>query len=212
MDSPLRLLIYEDNPDLRLSLSQLFDLSEDFDLVGMFENGENIATALVELSPDVILMDIDMPVSNGLDTLQKAKAINPAIPVIMYTVFDDNDHLFEALKRGANGYLLKKTPPARLLSAIVDIRNGEVPMSAAIAQKVLRFFSEQPMFTPDYGLTNREKQLLKLLVEGFSYKMIAAELLISIDTVRSHIKKVYEKLNVHSVSEAVSKAIRQKLV
>ncbi len=212
MDSPLRLLIYEDNPDLRLSLSHLFDLSEDFDLVGMFENGENIATALVELSPDVILMDIDMPVSNGLDTLQKAKAINPAIPVIMYTVFDDNDHLFEALKRGANGYLLKKTPPARLLSAIVDIRNGEVPMSAAIAQKVLRFFSEQPMFTPDYGLTNREKQLLKLLVEGFSYKMIAAELLISIDTVRSHIKKVYEKLNVHSVSEAVSKAIRQKLV
>jgi DNA-binding NarL/FixJ family response regulator len=212
MDSPLRLLIYEDNPDLRLSLSQLFDLSEDFDLVGMFENGENIASALVELSPDVILMDIDMPVSNGLDTLQKAKAINPAIPVIMYTVFDDNDHLFEALKRGANGYLLKKTPPARLLSAIVDIRNGEVPMSAAIAQKVLRFFSEQPMFTPDYGLTNREKQLLKLLVEGFSYKMIAAELLISIDTVRSHIKKVYEKLNVHSVSEAVSKAIRQKLV
>lgn len=212
MDRPLRLLIYEDNPDLRLSLSQLFNLSDDFLLVGMFENGENIAKALHELSPDVILMDIDMPVSNGLDTLQKAKSINPDIPVIMYTVFDDNDHLFEALKRGANGYLLKKTSPTRLLSAIVEIRNGEVPMSAAIAQKVLRYFSDQAASYPDYGLTNREKQLLKLLVEGFSYKMVAAELLISIDTVRSHIKKVYEKLNVHSVSEAVSKAIRQKLV
>lgn len=212
MYRPLRLLIYEDNPDLRLSLSELFNLSDDFDLVGMFENGENIADALQTLMPDVVLMDIDMPVSNGLDSLQKAKSINPEIPVIMYTVFDDNDHLFEALKRGANGCLLKKTSPAKLLSAIVDIRNGEVPMSAAIAQKVLRYFSEQPSSSPDYGLTNREKQLLKLLVEGYFYKMIAAELLISIDTVRSHIKKVYEKLNVHSVSEAVAKALRQKLV
>lgn len=212
MDQPLRLLVYEDNPDLRQSLSQLFHLSEDFNLVGMFENGENIQEAIKSLKPEVILMDIDMPVSNGLDTLTKAKALQPEIPVIMYTVFDDNDHLFEALKRGANGYLLKKTSPVRLLSAIVDIRNGEVPMSAAIAQKVLKYFSEQPKLQQDYGLTTREKQLLKLLVEGFSYKMIAADLLISIDTVRSHIKKIYEKLNVHSVSEAVSKAIRQKLV
>jgi DNA-binding NarL/FixJ family response regulator len=178
----------------------------------MFENGEHVEKAIGSLFPDVILMDIDMPVLNGLDTLTKVKSIKPELPVIMYTVFDDNDHLFEALKRGANGYLLKKTTPTRLLSAIVDIRNGEVPMSAAIAQKVLKFFSEQQSPTPQYGLTAREKQLLKLLVDGFSYKMIAAELLISIDTVRSHIKKIYEKLNVHSVSEAVSKAIRQKLV
>jgi DNA-binding NarL/FixJ family response regulator len=132
----------------------------------------------------------------------------------MLTVFDDNKNVFEAIKSGANGYLLKKTPPAKLLDYIQEAQSGGAPMTSSIATQVLHMFAgmNREQQNPDYDLSEREKQVLQLLVEGYSYKMIAAEMFIAIDTVRSHIKKIYEKLHVNSKSEAVAKAFKDKIV
>jgi DNA-binding NarL/FixJ family response regulator len=158
-------------------------------------------------------MDIDMPAMNGIEGLKKIREINTDVKVLMLTVFDDSLNVFEALKNGANGYLLKKTPPAKLLEYIADVASGGAPMTSSIATQVLKMFSELPARTSnEYNLSDREKQVLQLLVNGYSYKMIANEMFIAIDTVRSHIKKIYEKLQVNSKSEAVAKAFKDKLV
>ncbi|RYG31465.1 MAG: response regulator transcription factor, partial [Chitinophagaceae bacterium] len=165
------------------------------------------------LDPDIVLMDIDMPGRNGIEGLKLIRQANNDVKVLMLTVFDDNKNVFEAVRNGANGYLLKKTPPAKLLEYIQEAHSGGAPMSASIATQVLKMFSE--VHTPgsdDFRLSEREKQVLQLLVNGYSYKMIAAEMYIAIDTVRSHIKKIYEKLHVNSKSEAVAKAFKNKLV
>jgi len=161
-----------------------------------------------------VLMDIDMPGCTGIEGLRRIKAIAPNINVVMLTVFEENDRVFDAVCAGADGYLLKKTPPARLLDAIGEVRAGGAPMTPAIARQVLRLFPKAPPRVVEESPANlsaREQEILGLLVEGYSYKMIAADRGISIDTVRSHIKKIYEKLHVRSMTEAVSKALRQGL-
>ncbi len=209
----IKVLIYEDNSQLREGLTMLIDGSEGFSVVASKGNCTNVISELKTWKPDVVLMDIDMPVVSGIEGLRKIREVNQQVKVLMLTVFDDNSNVFEALQNGANGYLLKKTPPAKLLEYIQDVAAGGAPMTSSVASQVLKMFSDLPIKTKiEYHLSEREKQVLNLLVNGYSYKMIAGEMFISIDTVRSHIKKIYEKLQVNSKSEAVAKAFRDKLI
>lgn len=208
----IKLLIYEDNPQLREGLTMLIDGSEGFSVLAAFKNCSNVAHEVKTYHPDVILMDIDMPGVNGLEGLKRIRETNPDVKVLMLTVFDDHQNIFQALQNGANGYILKKTPPARLLEYIQEASTGGAPMTASVAAQVLKMFSQiNHPADKDYNLSDREKQVLQLLVNGYSYKMIASEMFIAMDTVRSHIKKIYEKLHVNSKSEAVAKAFRDKL-
>lgn len=204
---PIRILIYEDNAALRDSLRILFAGLDQFDLTGAFGDCLNIEEEVRRYDPDVILMDIDMPGRSGIEGAYLAKQVNPATEVLMLTVFDDNDKVFQAVCAGASGYLLKKTPPAKILEAIEDIYNGGAPMTPVIARKVLELFPRAPAVNTELDkLTPREQAVLRSLSGGNSYKMVADDLGISIETVRTHIKRIYEKLHVHSVAEAIAKA------
>jgi len=204
---PIRVLLYEDNVALRDSLRILFSGLDQFDLVGAFGDCRNVEDEVLRLDPDVILMDIDMPIRNGIEGAYLAKQINPSVEVLILTVFDDNEKVFQAVCAGASGYLLKKTPPVKILEAIEDIYNGGAPMTASIARKVLELFPRQPALKTELDkLTPREQDVLRSLAAGNSYKMVAEDLGISIETVRTHIKRIYEKLHVHSVAEAIAKA------
>lgn len=209
----INILIYEDNPQLREGLTMLINGSDGFNVLAAYKNCENVVDEVEAFKPDVVLMDIDMPIVNGIEGLKKIRAVNSDVKVLMLTVFDDNKNVFQAISNGANGYVLKKTPPAKLLEYIAEAQTGGAPMTASIATQVLKMFSSMNNEKgEDYNLSDREKQVLQLLVDGFSYKMIAAEMFIAIDTVRSHIKKIYEKLHVNSKSEAVAKAFKDKIV
>ncbi|MES2796358.1 MAG: response regulator transcription factor [Bacteroidota bacterium] len=209
----IRIVIYEDNSDLREGLSVLLRGTNGFELVGAFPNCENVQAEIGELMPDIVLMDIDMPIANGIQGLKIIKEKYPQVNVLMLTVFEDNEHIFDAICSGAVGYMLKRTPPAKLLEAILDATNGGAPMTSTIARKVLQMLPPQKrVIEPSHNLTDREREILNLLVKGNSYKMIADQCFISMDTVRSHIKKIYEKLHVHSQTEAVAKAIHNQIV
>ncbi|MDX1769457.1 response regulator [Arenibacter troitsensis] len=209
----IRVVIYEDNPQFREGLTMLINGSDGFSVLASYKNCNNVAEEVEKWSPDVILMDINMPGTDGLEGLKKIREVNTEVKVLMLTVFDDNKNVFEALRNGANGYLLKKTSPAKLLEYIQDATLGGAPMTSSIATQVLKMFQVIPQTkNQDYCLSERETEVLQLLVDGYSYKMIASELFIAIDTVRSHIKKIYEKLHVNSKSEAVAKAFKDKLL
>ena len=209
----IKVMLYEDNPQLREGLTMLIDGSDGFTVLASYKNCDNVTDEVEAWKPDVILMDIDMPGTNGIEGLKKIRAVNNEVKILMLTVFDDNKNVFEAVRNGANGYVLKKTPPAKLLEYIEDAASGGAPMTASIATQVLKMFSQiNTSQNEDYNLSEREKQVLQLLVDGYSYKMIASEMFISIDTVRSHIKKIYDKLHVNSKSEEVAKAFKDKLL
>ncbi len=208
----IKVLMYEDNLKLRTSLSYLLGSTDQIALKGSFENCENIQSQIETLQPEVVIMDIDMPVSNGFEGLKYIRSYDNDIQVIMLTVFDTNEYIFEALKLGANGYLLKTTAPNQIVDAIINVNNGGVPMTASIARKILGFMQEVPKTNTNYNLTKREKEVLENLVKGLSYKMIASEIGTGIDTVRAHIKNIYQKLHVHSQTEAVAKALKENIV
>ncbi len=209
----IKILIYEDNPQLREGLTMLLNGSDGFDVLAAYKNCNNVVAEVEAFHPDVVLMDIDMPGVNGIDGLKHVRQVNDEVKILMLTVFDDNKNVFQAIKSGANGYILKKTPPARLLEYIAEAASGGAPMTASVAAQVLKMFSSMNSEKgEDYNLSDREKEVLQLLVNGYSYKMIAAEMYIAIDTVRSHIRKIYEKLHVNSKSEAVAKAFKDKIV
>ncbi|NCU03350.1 MAG: response regulator transcription factor [Chitinophagaceae bacterium] len=209
----IKVMLYEDNPQLREGLTMLIDGSDGFTVLAAYKNCDNVADEVEAWKPDVVLMDIDMPGTNGIEGLKRVRAVNSDVKILMLTVFDDNKNVFDAIRNGANGYILKKTAPAKLLEYIQEAASGGAPMTASIATQVLKMFSQiNASQNENYNLSDREKQVLQLLVDGFSYKMIASEMFISIDTVRSHIKKIYEKLHVNSKSEAVAKAFKDKLL
>lgn len=207
---PLSVLIFEDNSLLRESISSLINLKDDWQLKGAYGNVLSVKEHVAEHNPDLILMDIDMPGMSGIEAVKQIRALNAAIPIIMLTVFDDNVHVLDAIQAGASGYLLKKHLSTKLFDSIDKMLSGGTPMSPSIARMVIA--SMQKVSENPYQLTPREKEILSLLSQGNSYKIIAAQSDISLDTVRTHIKKIYEKLHVHSQTEAVSKAINEKLV
>lgn len=207
----LTVLLFEDNPLLRESISSLLRAKPGFRLAGAFENASLVKHHVQEHKPDLILMDIDMPQITGIEAVRIVREFDQKVPIIMLTVFDDNVHVLEAIRAGASGYLLKKYLSDKLFDSIDEVLAGGAPMSPTVARMVIASMQQK---TPvrDYQLTAREKEILTSLSKGNSYKLIAADYGISIDTVRTHIKKIYDKLQVHSQTEAVSKAIHEKLV
>ena len=209
----IKVAIIEDVRTLRDGLSALIDGTAGFQCTGRFRSAEEAIEKLRDNLPHVVLADIGLPGMSGIDAARLLKEQFPALTLLMLTVYDDDDRVFEALCAGASGYLLKKTPPARLLESLREAVQGGAPMSPEIARRVVELFREiRPAERSDQQLTAHELRLLKLLVDGYSYKAAAAALDVSVNTVCFHIKKIYEKLQVHSKSEAVAKALRHRLV
>ena len=177
----------------------------------MFENCDTIQADLAEFNPDILLMDIDMPGTNGIEGIRLAKITKPSVNILMFTVFDDDKKIFDAICNGADGYLLKKTAPEKIIEALKDVHIGGAPMTPSIAKKVLNFFPKKSIGDSE-PLTGKELEILQHLVNGKAYKQIADLQFVSIETVRTHIKHIYRKLHVNSMSQAVAKAINQKIV
>jgi len=207
------ILIYEDNNDFREALVQLINISENYTCVGAFYDCTRVVEDIRELKPQVVLMDIEMPERNGIEAMQLIRNIDKEIKIIMLTVFDDNKNVLSAIGAGASGYLLKKNSFEKLFDAIEEVMHGGAPMSANVAKLVLDYVaSNASLSNEEFNLTAREKEILTQLVKGFSYKMIGASLNISFQTVKTHIRKIYEKLHVHNQSEAVAKALKNHII
>lgn len=202
--------IVEDIKEIREGFCALINGSEGLKCVSCFSNAETALRDLIDDKPDVVLMDIGLPGMSGIECIRKLKAKKPELQIIMLTVYEDDDHIFKALVAGASGYLIKKTPPARLLEAIQDVYNGGSPMSSQIARKVIGTFqSLNKSSVETENLSVREQEILSYLAKGFRYKEIAEKLFISIETVRTHLRNIYEKLQVRSRTEAVLKFLNK---
>ncbi|MBU2493169.1 MAG: response regulator transcription factor [Bacteroidetes bacterium] len=211
----INVVIVEDSNTIRDGLKILIEGTEGYNCAAAFRDCESLLEKVRDIKFDVVLMDIDLPGMSGIEGIKRLKEISHDYIILMLTVYDENDLIFEALCAGASGYLIKKTPPSKLLEAIKDAHEGGAPMTSQIARKVVDFFQKNPTpysRDPEIQLTAREKEVLSGLVEGNSYKAIADSLFISVETVRFHFRNIYKKLHVHSQSEAVAKAIKQGLV
>src|SRR5258708_18596094 len=205
--------IVEDHHQLRECLEFLLNNTDGYRCVGSFRSMEEALEKINFNLPDVALVDIGLPGISGVEGVRMLKELYPSLLMLMNTVYDDDERIFKALCAGASGYLLKKTPPARLLESLQEAIAGGAPMSPEVARRVLALFREiRPPEHEDYQLTPHELRLLKLLVEGHSYKTAAAQLSVSVKTISFHLQRIYEKLQVHSKSEAVAKAFRNRLV
>lgn len=214
MDSEtLRITIVEDDPATQEALRLLIDGTSGFRCAGVFGSAELALRGLGEPPPDVLLLDINLPGLPGCDAVRLFHDRHPQMAILMLTLYDDEERIFASLCNGARGYLLKKTPPAKLLEAIREIGGEGAPLSPEIAHKVVRLFREiKPLEKIDADLTRIEVRLLSLLADGYSYQTAADEMRVSINTVRNYIRSIYEKLHVHSKSEAVSKALKARLI
>ena len=210
----VNICLFDDNAQIIESITTLFSLVDDIKIVASFNNPENAIDKIAKCAANMVIMDIDMPRMNGIEGIKQLRKTYKDLPVIMFTVFEDEDKIFDAICAGANGYLLKNTEPTKLIDAVNEVMIGGSPMSPGIARKVLNKFQQinQTTATIDYELTTREREILRLLTNGLSYKMIAAECSISFETVRTHIKNIYSKLHVASMTEAVAKALNEKIV
>jgi DNA-binding NarL/FixJ family response regulator len=211
----INVAIVEDNNVIREGLAALINGTTGYTCVGAFANCETFLNKLANLQVDVVLMDIGLPGINGIEGVKEAIKKKENINILMLTVYEDSDKVFDALCAGACGYLVKKTPPAKLLEAIKDVVDGGSPMSSNVARQVITAFKETKNSTSidsEYDLSQREKEVLVLLADGYNYQEIANSLFISVDTVRHHIRNIYKKLHVHSQSEAVAKAIRKNII
>lgn len=213
----LRIAIFDDNRNIRESISLLLHTVPSFDVVGTFSHVLDCVEDVRGGKPDIVLMDIEMPGMTGIEAVAAIRKELPHIQVLMQTVFEDDDRVFDSICAGASGYILKNHLNTKLVESITELQYGGSPMSPSIARKVLGKLQQIPQHVkpeqaPDYRLTIREKEVLACIVEGLSYKMIADRLTISYETVRSHVKKIYEKLHVASLTEAVAKAIHQRIV
>ncbi|MDX2046887.1 MAG: response regulator transcription factor [Chitinophagaceae bacterium] len=213
---PLRISIFDDNKNIRDSISMLLSTTDDIEVVGSYPDVSNVIQNVRMSKPDIVLMDIEMPGKTGIEAVKEIKKEYPQVLVMMQTVFEDDDRVFQSICAGASGYILKNYLNSRLVDSIRELQYGGSPMSPSIARKVLTLMQNSPVQLvsnkDDYRLSPREKDVLSLLVKGLSYKMIASDLHISYETVRSHMKKIYEKLHVASLTEAVAKAINQRIV
>lgn len=206
-----KIIIFEDNNGLRKGLEELLQLTDEFVVISSHDNCLQAEQQVKENTPDVILMDIDMPGRTGIEAVKIIRSFNKDVQIIMLTVFDDSTHVFDAICAGASGYLLKKNVSEKLIPSIKEVLEGGAPMSPSIAKMVVNSM-QQSTTANIYNFNEKEKVILALLCKGNSYKMIADETGYAFETIRSYIKKIYEKLQVHSATEAVSKAIKERLV
>lgn len=212
MTAPLRIAIVEDEPRTREGLQALIAGTPGFVVTGAFATMEQALPVLISSPPDVLLTDIELPGMSGIDGVRRLRNEVPQLPILMLTVFGDDANVFAAICAGACGYLLKDTPPARLLDALRELHAGGAPMTPEIARRVVATFRRGTAASPEHDLTERELAVLQALVRGHSYKTAAVELGIGIDTVRFHVRHVYEKLHVHSKGAAVATALRRRIV
>lgn len=209
----IKVAVFDDNKARRELLEMLLNSTAGMECTGAFEDCRNVIKNIMQNIPDVVLMDIDMPHVNGIEGLQLIRKQFPQVKILMQTVFEDDDKIFAAICAGADGYILKKTPPAKLIDAITEVVSGGAPMTPTVARQVLQLFNNRnKKSATDFNLTDREHEILSMLVQGLSYKMIADKCNVSYSTVNSHITHIYEKLHVKSGTEAVAKAIEQKIV
>lgn len=210
---PIRVAIIEDRREIREGLGTLIEFTDGFECTGKYGSVEEAIARIRHDVPDIVLSDIGLPGVDGIEGVRKLKSEHPGLIILMLSVYEDNDRIFDALCAGAVGYLLKKTPPAKLLDSMREAMAGGAPMSPEVARRVINLFKEvRPPERVDYDLTPHEIRLLRLLVEGHSYKTAAARLNVSVNTISFHLKNIYEKLQVHSKTEAVAKALRNQLV
>jgi DNA-binding NarL/FixJ family response regulator len=209
---PYKLLIFEDNTRLRQSLELLLNDENNFQVAGTFPDCDKADKQVIKHKADLVVMDIDMPGIGGVEGVKRIKNANPDVKVVMHTMFDDDNRIFDSICAGADGYLLKNTSPLQLVTALVDVMQGGAPMSPFVAQKVFHHFREEKTGSEQFHLTAREKEILELLVKGNSYKMIADKTAITIDTVKKHLQNIYHKLHVNCGTEAVAKALQHKIV
>jgi DNA-binding NarL/FixJ family response regulator len=207
-----QLLIFEDNSRLRQSLSLLLNDETVFRVAGSFPNCNNAVNEVEDSNAELVVMDIDMPGIGGVEGVKQIKNKFPDVKVVMHTVFDDDNRIFDSICAGADGYLLKNTTPLQLIESLKEVMQGGAPMSPFVAQKVFQFFRDNNKVNTEFNLTPREKTILELLVKGNSYKMIADKSGISIDTVKKHLQNIYHKLHVSCGTEAVAKALQHKIV
>jgi DNA-binding NarL/FixJ family response regulator len=207
----IRIAIVEDNNTLRSSLESMFNRTEGMRCVASMGNLLNVVSEIGSALPDIILMDIGLPNIAGIEGVRTVKTHFPAIQILMFTVFDDDENIFDAIRTGASGYLLKKTPPDEIVQAVRDLHLGGAPMTASIARRVIQSFQAAPStLVEDYRLTVRENEILYSLVDGLSYKKIADKYFVSISTIRTHICNIYGKLHVNSKAGAVARVLSPK--
>lgn len=208
----MKIAVFEDNQKFRESLEFVIVTSNDMELCGSFEDTNRLQQRIEALQPDVVLMDINIPGKNGIEATREIKEKFPAVQICMQTIFEEDDKVFASLCAGASGYILKNTPPDKILQAIREVEAGGAFFTPSIAKKVLHNFQQQPEKAEYIKLSEKEKEVLKLLVDGLSYKMIADRVSLSFHTIHTHVKNIYEKLHVNSKGEAVAKALKNKLI
>jgi len=208
----INIVVYDDNEARRKSLEALLMLSEGVECIGSFSDCSTVLADMEQLQPTLVLMDIEMPNVNGIEGVRLIKKHYPQIKVVMQTVFEDEEKIFAALQAGAEGYILKNAPAEKIIQSVIEVNNGGAFMTPSVALRVMKYFNNTPALNSEMNLTTKEKEVLKNLTDGLSYKMVADKMGISYYTVNSHIKKIYEKLQVHSVGEAISYAMKNKIV
>lgn len=209
---PVRVTIVEDERELRDGIKALLELTPDLSCSGAFRTMEEALRSVSDSTVDLVLTDIGLPNMDGIEGTRRLRERYPSLPIIVFTIHGEDDKIFRALCAGANGYLLKDTPPSRIVEAMHETMNGGAPMSPEVARRVVELFRRfNPPEQANYRLTSQETQILRLLADGHHYKTAASELGISTNTVSFHLKNIYEKLQVHSKTEAVAKALRERL-
>jgi DNA-binding NarL/FixJ family response regulator len=211
---PIRVCIFDDKKDVLDSLQLLLHGTNGIEVTGVYENANNLEEAIIASEPDIVLMDIGMPGTKGIEAVLQIKNFKPAITIIMQTIFEDEDRIFSSIRAGASGYLTKDAPPLSIIEAVQEAYGGGLPMTPCIAKKIIQQFQLQnkTISNDAYNLTLKETEVLRSLADGFSYKIIGDKLSMGYDTVHTHIKSIYRKLHVSSMGEAISKAIRGRII
>lgn len=206
---PIRIAIVEDDKELLKGISSTLMLSDEVDVLATYTNAEDFLNEAEKLNPEITLMDIGLPKLSGIECMKQLKSLFPKMQFLMWTTFEDDEKIFDALKAGASGYILKTATAQQLVQALCELKNGGSPMSSSIARKVIASFHTPEIKQSEYNLTNRENEILELLAKGYRYKEIAEKLFVSIETVRSHVHHIYEKLQVSSRTDALNKIYRK---